>query len=162
MELHTPELRAFCPADLPSLVELTCEVFGPFYEDSFRGIVGERVFQHQHGSWRADYAREVPELCSPEATVVAEDEHGIVGYVAWSVDAARHHGQVTIIGVRAAVRRSGLGRRLLHTAFGAMREQGVEVVAIGTGGDPFHAPARALYESAGCIGVPAAYYFKEL
>ena len=31
-----------------------------------------------------------------------------------------------------------------------MRALGAEVVEIGTGGDPFHAPARALYEKLGC------------
>ena len=35
-----------------------------------------------------------------------------------------------------------------------MTEKDVEVVTIGTGGtDSFHAPARALYESLGCVPV---------
>ncbi|MFJ6853057.1 hypothetical protein ACIQM3_21460 [Streptomyces sp. NPDC091271] len=41
-------------------------------------------------------------------------------------------------------------------AFGEMRKLGAEVVEIGTGGDPFHAPARALYESLGCVHIPVA------
>jgi hypothetical protein len=38
-----------------------------------------------------------------------------------------------------------------------------EVVTIGTGAtDSFHATARALYESMGCVPVHVTYYFKQL
>jgi hypothetical protein len=47
-------------------------------------------------------------------------------------------------------------------AFGAMRDLGAEVAVIGTGGDAFHAPARALYESLGCTMLPAAVYYRQL
>jgi hypothetical protein len=44
-----------------------------------------------------------------------------------------------------------------------MKGKGVEVVTIGTGGtDAFHAPARALYESLGCVPVHVAFYFTHL
>jgi len=36
------------------------------------------------------------------------------------------------------------------------------VVTIVTGGDPFHAPARALYESLGCIALPDTVYYRRL
>jgi hypothetical protein len=39
-----------------------------------------------------------------------------------------------------------------------MRTSDVEVVQIGTGGDPFHAPARALYQRLGFTEVPVAVY----
>ena len=39
-----------------------------------------------------------------------------------------------------------------------MRSAEVEVVQIGTGGDPFNAPARALYERLGFTQVPVAVY----
>ena len=47
-------------------------------------------------------------------------------------------------------------------AFGEMRALGAEVVEIGTGADPFHAPARALYERLGCTQLPIAVYYREL
>ncbi|MFJ8933404.1 GNAT family N-acetyltransferase [Streptomyces sp. NPDC102364] len=43
-----------------------------------------------------------------------------------------------------------------------MRLRGAEIVEIGTGGDPFHAPARALYEQLGCTQSPVAVYFRQL
>jgi hypothetical protein len=43
-----------------------------------------------------------------------------------------------------------------------MRAEHAEYVEIGTGGDDFHAPARAFYESLGCVKLPVAVYFREL
>jgi hypothetical protein len=43
-----------------------------------------------------------------------------------------------------------------------MRREGAKMVEIGTGGDPFHATARSLYESLGCTKLPVAVYFREL
>jgi hypothetical protein len=36
------------------------------------------------------------------------------------------------------------------------------VAEIGAGGDPFHAPARALYEKLGCTALPVAFYYRRL
>ena len=43
-----------------------------------------------------------------------------------------------------------------------MKEQGVSVVMVDTGGDPGHAPARATYEKAGFRILPIARYFKKI
>ena len=43
-----------------------------------------------------------------------------------------------------------------------MRAENADYVEIGTGGDTFHAPARAFYESLGCTQLPLAVYFREL
>ena len=37
-------IRAFTEHDLAPLTELTIDTFRPFYEDSFRPLVGEAVF----------------------------------------------------------------------------------------------------------------------
>ena len=59
-------------------------------------------------------------------------------------------------------RRLHLGTALCEHAFAQGRTQGAELVETGTGGDAFHAPARALYEKPGCTQVPVAVYFREL
>ncbi|MDW8809767.1 GNAT family N-acetyltransferase [Streptomyces scabiei] len=38
----------------------------------------------------------------------------------------------------------------------------MQLVEIGTGGVPFHAPARTLYESLGCVPFPMAHYCRRL
>jgi ribosomal protein S18 acetylase RimI-like enzyme len=159
-------IRPVDPRDLMRLVELTIETFGPFYEDHFRPSVGEVIFAHQHGNWAQDYRDLVPTLHDPATgryVAVAEaDDGSIAGYVGYVVDPARRHGDIDILAVESQRRRHQTGTALCEHAFADMRARGVEVVGIGTGGDPFHAPARALYESLGCSPVPQMGYLKAL
>lgn len=158
-------IRSYDERDLAGLIELTLDTFGPFYEQYFRPLVGERVFAHQHGSWREDYRAQVPTLHDPPAhkyVAVAEDEGTLVGYVAWHIDMTRRHGEVEILAVAQQQRRCGVGKALCEHAFTDMSERGVEVVTIGTGGDAFHAPAHALYSSLGCTALPTTVFFKQL
>jgi ribosomal protein S18 acetylase RimI-like enzyme len=159
--------RAYHSRDLNDLIELTIATFGPYFEDHFRPLAGETVFRHQHGRWADDYRARVPALHDPAASkyvAVAKTGNGAVaGYVAWAVDPARRHGEVVILAVASARRRDHIGTALCEHAFDDMTGRDVEVVTIGTGGtDSFHAPARALYESLGCVPVHVAVYFKEL
>ncbi|MFF3444947.1 GNAT family N-acetyltransferase [Streptosporangium sp. NPDC002721] len=158
-------IRPFVHHDLARLTALTIETFRPFYEDHFRPLVGEVVFANQHGNWRDDYREQVAELHDPERhryVAVAETGDTIAGYVAWSVDPARRNGTVTHLAVSAEHRRHRAGTALCEHAFDGMRALGAEVVEVGTGGDPFHAPARALYERLGCTPLPVAVYYRRL
>jgi ribosomal protein S18 acetylase RimI-like enzyme len=158
-------IRPFVARDLPRLIDLTVETFGPFFEESFRPLVGDTVFANESGDWRADYHREVPTLHDPDRhrfVAVAEVGTVVAGFIAWNVDPQRHNGCVTHVAVSAAHRRLHLGTALCGHAFDAMRALGAEVVRIGTGGDPFHAPARALYESLGCTPLPLVTYYRQL
>ena len=73
------------------MIGLTIEVFGPFYEQSFRSMVPPDVFVHQHGSWADDYRESVPELHNPASNkhvAIAEIETGeIVAYIGWEIGA---------------------------------------------------------------------------
>ncbi|MEV6521966.1 GNAT family N-acetyltransferase [Longispora sp. NPDC051575] len=158
-------LRAFRQHDLARLTELTIATFGPFLKDGFRPVVGELVFANQHGDWRGDYRTLLADLHEPDQhkhVVVAEIDTTVAGYVAWSVDPDHRNGRVVILAVDAGHRRHGLGAALCGHALDQMRAAGAEVAVIGTGGDEFHAPARALYESLGCVGYPVAMYYLHL
>lgn len=158
-------IRAFAPHDLAPLTDLTIETFGPFYENVFRPLVGETVFANQHGDWRQDYRKQLARLHAPERhsyVAVAEADDAIAGYAAWSLDPARRNGSIELLAVAAGHRRHGVGTALCEHAFEQMRARGAEVVEIGTGGDPFHAPARALYERLGCTPLPVTVYYRRL
>ena len=159
-------IRPFRETDLPVLVDLTIEVFGPFYEQSFRSMVPDTVFTHQHGAWADDYRRLVPTLHDPDhgrEVAVDEDQAGrLTGYVGWLVDDARHHGTISIVAVQSSARRHGVGRALCEHAMSAMRARDVEAVELGTGGDWFHEPARGLYESLGFHPIPVVRYLRAL
>ena len=158
-------IRSFVQRDLVPLTELTIETFGPYYEEHFRPLVGDVVFTNQHGDWRADYRTQVPTLHDPDHhqhVAVAERDGVLAGYVAWSADPAKRNGTITHLAVAADHRRHGVGNALCEHAFDALRGAGAEVVEIGTGGDAFHAPARACYERLGCTPVPVTVYYRRL
>jgi ribosomal protein S18 acetylase RimI-like enzyme len=158
-------LRSYAPDDLADILALTIATFEPFYEDSFRLAVSEKIFAHQHGNWRGDYGVQVSGLHDPtnnKYVTVAEWEGSITGYIAWTVDPMRRHGEIDIIAVSSDHRGQHVGTALCQHACAHMRQAGAEVVELGTGGDWFHAPARAMYENLGFTHFPTAVYIKEL
>ncbi|MEK6311749.1 MAG: GNAT family N-acetyltransferase, partial [Curtobacterium sp.] len=82
-------------------------------------------------------------------------------YVGWNVTGGTS-GRLELVAVHPDARRRGIARTLCVEVVHRLRERGVRVVHIGTGGDPFHAPARALYESLGFVGYPTVDYARAL
>lgn len=157
------DIRPFHPDDLTTLLDLTIATFGPFYEDSYRPAVGETVFLNRHGSWRQDYRGHLGAIHDPDAgrhAAVAVLDETIVGFVAWVSQTDARHGEIDILVVEAGSRRHGYGQALAEHAIAAMKAGRAEMVTIGTGGDDFHAPARALYESLGFTPFPNIIYTK--
>jgi ribosomal protein S18 acetylase RimI-like enzyme len=159
------DVRPFQPADQDRLLELTIATFGPFYEESFRGIVGDTVMANQHGEWREDYRNQWQGLHDPDNgkfVAVAEDNDEIVGFIAWTMRQPKRSGEIEMLAVGLAHRRHRVASALCAYVFDDLRRHGVEVVSLGTGGDEFHAPSRALYESLGMTPLPVVVYYKVL
>jgi ribosomal protein S18 acetylase RimI-like enzyme len=157
------DIRPLTPADLPVLLDLTLAVFGPFYEDSFRPLVGDTVFTNRHGAWRQDYRAHLAGLHDPDTgrnAAVARVDGQVAGFVGWLITAAERHGEIDLLAVAAAHRRQGVGRALAEHAVTHLTSAGAEVISVGTGGDDFHASARTLYESLGFTPFPNVNYTK--
>jgi GNAT superfamily N-acetyltransferase len=58
--------------------------------------------------------------------------------------------------------RRGIGSALTELATGWLRDAGMRVAMVETGGDLGHAPARHVYEQANHTLLPVARYFKAL
>lgn len=147
------------------LHDLVCRVFGPFFEESFRPTVSETVFLNRHGDWRGDYSTLLASAHKPEEgrfSAVALVEGRIAGFVGYVLQKQERHGEIDIIAVLPESRRHGVGKALLDHALTALKSEGVEVVSLGTGGDDFHAPARAFYEAAGFTPFPTVSYTLEI
>jgi ribosomal protein S18 acetylase RimI-like enzyme len=159
------DMRPFRPADTGRLLELTITTFGPFYEQSFRRIVGDAVMANQHGDWREDYRNQWQSLHDPDNdkyVVVAEDHGEVVGFIAWTMHQQKRNGEIEMLAVESAHRRQHVASALCTLVFDDLRHRGIEVVSLGTGGDDFHAPARAFYESLGMTPLPVVVYYREL
>ena len=55
-----------------------------------------------------------------------------------------------------------MGTELNTFALDRLKESGMKLAVLGTGGDPGHAPARRSYEKAGYIALPTVRYTKDL
>jgi ribosomal protein S18 acetylase RimI-like enzyme len=64
-----------------------------------------------------------------------------------------------MIAVRPQRKRRGHARDLMEIAIRRFHDQGLPLVNVGTGCDPGHAPARALYEAVGSTGLPLVNYY---
>lgn len=157
-------IREYQASDLSDLIDLTIESFRPLFERDLPVLIGPVVFTHDHGDWQNDYRQEVPTLHDPEQSryvIVAEEAGRILGYVGWGVRPSGA-GRLEMVAVHPTAQRRGVGIALCRHALEELRERGVAVVHIGTGGDEFHAPARRLYESLGFTGWPVVDYSKAL
>jgi ribosomal protein S18 acetylase RimI-like enzyme len=87
----------------------------------------------------------------------------LVGFVAHRVhppsDGMSAYGEVVVIAVDPGARSRGVGKVLLDRAVADLCARGIPVIMVETGGDEGHAPARALYESAGFTRLPLAQYW---
>ena len=147
--------------DLDAVVELALLAWEPVFV-SWEEILGAGIFhQLYRPSWREAQAAQVRASClavGAESFVCTSAGH-VVGFLVLERDGV--DGRVQMIAVHPAHHRRGHARALMEFAIARLREQGVLLVNVGTGGDPGHGPARGLYEVLGFTGVPlVAYYLR--
>ena len=158
------QIREADASDLPGLTELTIRAFRPLFEEHWPALLHPTVFSHDHGQWEAAYRVEVPALHDPDKdrfVTLAEEDGQLLGYVGWHI-AKPGSGRLQLVAVDPEARRRGVGRALCQVAIDELRARDVVVVHVGTGGDPFHEPARRLYESLGFSGMPVMDYTQAL
>ena len=71
-------------------------------------------------------------------------------------------GEIYILAVAPRYQRQGIGKALMTYACDQIKQKGMEMVMVETGGDLGHAPARKTYENLGFEQWPVARYFKKL
>ena len=130
-----------------------------------REVLGDDIFLRLHPDWTANQSEAVRSSCMNEErdVFVAVAGGRPVGFVAVALNAFHERmGIIDIIGVDPDYQRRGIGSRLTEFAIEHMRDRGMDIAVVETGGDPGHAPARAAYETAGFTLLPIARYFRLL
>jgi len=157
------EIRAAKDIDLPELIKLTLEAFKPIF-DSFDTILGKEVMDVLHPDWRATHRKIVIDAYEDDdiAVWVAEVSGSVVGLITLKLEPGKRIGEVHFLAVHPAYQNQGVGSALNQFVLEKMREAGMSVAMVSTGGDPSHAPARRVYEKAGYIPLPNVNYFQKL
>ena len=159
------EIRPYRESDLEAIVEFSLRAWQPVFE-SLRQVLGDAIFVRLHEpEWTAVQAEAVRSSCtSDELDVFVAVAEGLpVGFAAVALNAFHARmGVVDIIAVDPDYQRRGIARQLMARSAEHMRAQGMDIAAVGTGGDPGHGPARALYESLGYTALPGVRYLRLL
>ena len=77
-------------------------------------------------------------------------------------EGAARAGEIEMVAVAPGCQRAGVGTSLVHRAVAEIKAVGVGLAVIGTGGDPGHAPARALYEKLNFNAFRHVRYYRKL
>jgi GNAT superfamily N-acetyltransferase len=159
------EIRPYEETDLESIVDFALRAWQPVFE-SLRQVLGDAIFVRLHQpEWATLQAEAVRSTCtSGERDVfVAVADGQPVGFAAVALNAFHEGmGVVDMIAVDPRYQRRGIAKLLMERSAEHMRAQGMDIAAAGTGGDPGHGPARALYEALGYTALPGVRYLRLL
>jgi GNAT superfamily N-acetyltransferase len=158
------EIREFRERDIDAIVEFSLRAWEPVFA-SLREVLGDPIFFRLKPDWKAAQAEEVRASCLSDErdAFVAVVDGKPVGFVTVALNAFNEGmGVIEIIGVDPAYQRRGVASQLTNRALEHMRRCGMDIAAVGTGGDEGHAPARAAYEAFGFTLLPSARYLKLL
>lgn len=156
-------IEPYEPSHRDGVVRLSLRAWAPVFA-SLQGVLEPAVFQVLFPDWRASQQRAVEAVCDDEDTQVwvASDAGAPVGFVAVKLHAQDGIGEVYMIAVDPAAQRRGIGSALMDVATDWMRQAGMAVAMVATGGDDGHAPARRTYEQLGFGPLPLVQYYKTL
>jgi ribosomal protein S18 acetylase RimI-like enzyme len=159
-----PRIRPFDDRDAEAVVNLSLRAWAPVFA-SLETALGSGIFRRLHPDWREDQRRAVEDVCaSKKAQVwVAELDADVVGFVSVEIfDPKRSMGEISMLAVDPHHQSGGIGTALTDFALDRLKDDGMKVAMVETGGDPGHAAARRTYEKAGFVLLPIARYFKNL
>ena len=159
-----PRILPYEDHDAGAMVDLSLRAWVPVFASLERAL-GAEIFRRQHPDWREDQRRAVENVYTSQDSQVwvAEVGASVVGFLAVELDRPeRSMGEISMLAVDPGHQGGGIGTALTEFALDRLRDAGMTVAMVETGGDPGHAAARRTYEKAGYVLLPIARYFKNL
>ncbi|MEG3974088.1 GNAT family N-acetyltransferase [Microcoleus sp. herbarium8] len=149
---------------LDAVIRLSLRAWAPVF-DSIQNAMNADVYRAFYpDSWRASQLKAVGDVCAAEDTNVwvAIDAGSTVGFVAVKLHSEDSMGEIYMVAVDPDFQGQGIGTALIEFALSWMKDAGMSVAMVETGGDPGHERARRTYEKVGFGLLPIARYFKKL
>jgi GNAT superfamily N-acetyltransferase len=160
MDLH---IRPVCDDDVDDLVHISLLAWEPVFV-SFKQVLGPKIYAMIWPDWQKSQREHAEKVCqASDETLgyVAEVDDIVVGFVAYKLH-KDETGEVHLLAVHPEYQNHGIGTELNNFVLEQMKESGMKMAVVGTGGDPGHAPARRSYEKAGYTALPLVRYYKVL
>jgi GNAT superfamily N-acetyltransferase len=158
-------LRPAKASEVDRLQGIREAAFAPVFA-SFRSILGSEIYEIAQARDDAAQGTLLTSQLAPDSgwnVYAAELDGEIVGFVSVRVDPATTVGEIGLNAVHPASAGRGVGTAMYEFALARMREAGMRVATVGTGGDPSHAPARRAYEKAGFDReIPTVWMYRPL
>lgn len=157
-------IRPVSSQDIEEVVQLSILAWEPVFS-SFRQIMGSKIYSKIYPDWRKQQSEQIEAVCRDGERIivwVAELDKVITGFIAYTLNMEAKTGEVEYLAVHPQYQNHGIGTWLNEFVLEKMKEVGIQLAEVGTGGDPAHAPARRSYEKAGYIALPQVRYYKYL
>ncbi|NJK69379.1 MAG: GNAT family N-acetyltransferase [Microcoleus sp. CSU_2_2] len=150
---------------LDAIISLSLRAWAPVF-DSIQNAMDADVYRAFYpDNWRVSQQKAVEDVCAAEDTnvwVAIDDAGSTVGFVAVKLDSESSMGEIYMIAVDRDFQGNGIGTALTEFALDRMKDAGMSIAMVETGGDPGHEIARRTYEKVGFGLFPIARYFKKL
>jgi GNAT superfamily N-acetyltransferase len=158
-------MRGANASDIPELEEVRRAAFAPVFA-SFRALLGDEIYQLAQAREEQAHAGYLVSLLAPASgweVYVAEQAGTVVGFVSVQLNRETMVGEIGLNAVHPDRAGAGIGTAMYDFALERMREAGMRVAVVSTGGDASHAPARRAYAKAGfAAGIPSIWLCQKL
>jgi len=151
--------------DQVSLENLRVEAFSPIFA-SFRKILGNEIYELAQKREDGEQSELLSSMFSDESEwilYVVEVKNEIVGFVSIQINLETKVGEIGLNAVKPCYSGKGIGTKMYDFANAEMKNAGMRVSTVATGGDESHAPACRAYEKAGFdVQIPSVWYCRTL
>ncbi|MEN9870091.1 MAG: hypothetical protein RLZZ171_1079 [Cyanobacteriota bacterium] len=158
------QIEPYKPQQLDTIIRLSLRAWTPVF-DSIQEAMNPDVYQVFYpDNWRVSQKKAVEDVCVADDTNVwvAIALGSPVGFVAVKLHSEDSMGEIYMVAVDPDFQGQGIGSTLIKFALDWMKDAGMSIAMVETGGDPGHAIARHTYEKVGFGLFPVARYFKKL
>jgi len=154
-------MRPASAADLASMDAIREAAFAPIFA-SFRSILGEEIYNLAQARDDRAQGELLSSMFAPDSgwEVYAAEQGGVVvGFVSVRMNHETQMGEIGLNAVHPEHAGKGLGTAMYEFAVARMKDAGMRVATVSTGGDASHAPARRAYEKAGfAVHIPSVWF----
>jgi GNAT superfamily N-acetyltransferase len=158
------QIRRASDDDTDTLASLAVLAWAPVFA-SFRQELGPTVYAILYPDWERQQRAVVERMCNAggETSVwMAETDGAVAGFIVYTLNHEELTGTVELLAVHPHHQNRGIGTALNRFALAQMKDAGMKLASVSTGGDPGHAPARRSYEKAGYTAFPNVWYYQAL